>query len=134
MKPVALLVMLFTASPAAHGSDFRYCDLQGVVQSAVAHPGGRARDFDFTVLVSAAKPESGKKARTGYTDCSEFVGERIDIRLRLPKRHGEPLAGDTIGFNYSAVDGFDAEGNFAGTSIQASLLSYRSGNTPQKGR
>ena len=66
----------------------------------------------------------------GYTDCSEFVREKVEIRLQLPERFGQPHPGDQIAFNYSAIDGFDANGNFAGTSVDATLISYQIGGSP----
>ena len=131
MRKILLLPIALSAFwPSAHASDFRFCDMAGTVQSVTLRPGDKGRVFDFAVLVSSAQPEKGERGKMGYTDCSEFVGEKIEIRLQLPKRFGQPGSGDHIAFNYSAVDGFDANGEFAGTFIDAKLHSYQGASSP----
>jgi hypothetical protein len=130
MKQTMLVALIF--SFPAHtvlASDFRFCDMEGTVSEAILHKGNRARVYDFSVLVSSARPEKGERGKMGYTDCSEFVGKKVGFRLQLPNHVGRPISGDFIAFNYSAVDGFGADGNFAGTFINASLHSYQSVNS-----
>lgn len=78
---------------AAHASDFRFCEMDGAVESATAYDGSR-RTFDVVVHVASSRKEKGERGKLGYTDCSEYVGERVDVRLQIPPRYGEPARGD----------------------------------------
>ncbi len=127
MKPAWLLLVAITAflSSMAVASDFRFCDMEGTVQKATLVPGSKARTFDLVVFVSASRVEKGERGELGYTDCSEFLGETVEIRLHLPETDGEPGKGDFVAFNYSAIDGFGSRGEFIGTYINAALHEYR---------
>lgn len=123
MKTLAagLLFFLFSASQA---SDFRFCEMEATLQAAAPYSGKKARVFDLKVAVDTAQVDESSEFG-GYTDCSEFVGESVEIRLQIPRRFAPPAMGDKISFKYSQVDGFDASGNYLGTSINASLTSYQ---------
>src|SRR5688572_18822852 len=127
MKMLAPVVMFFL-SAAAQASDFRFCEMEGTLQAAVPHPGQKARVYDLEVAVATANVDKSVQIG-GYTDCSEFVGEVVEVRLQIPRRFAPPVAGDKVRFRYSRVDGFDAGGNFAGTSINASLTRYQRPST-----
>jgi hypothetical protein len=122
---LSLLALAASVPSATFASDFRFCDMEGEVQKAILNAGNKARVFDLVVLVSASHVEKGERGKMGYTDCSEYIGESVEIRLQVPDKHGEPAQGDFVAFNYSAIDGFDDRGKFVGTSISAVLHSYR---------
>ncbi|MBL8260778.1 MAG: hypothetical protein JNM58_00025 [Xanthomonadaceae bacterium] len=128
MKTLASVVMFFLCS-ASQASDFRFCEMEGTVQASAPYPGKKARVFDLEVAVATARVDKSAEI-DGCTDCSEFIGEVVEIRLQIPRRFAPPAAGDKITFKYSQIDGFDAGGNFAGTSINASLTDYQRPSTP----
>ncbi len=128
MRILASLVLFFLCS-ASQASDFRFCEMEGIVQVAAPYPGKKARVYDLEVAIATAHVDKSAEIG-GYTDCSEFVGEVVEIRLQVPRRFAPPAAGDKLSFKYSQVDGFDASGNFAGTSINASLIDYQRPSTP----
>ena len=130
MKLLASVLMLFLCpASASQASDFRFCEMEGTVQAATAYPGKKARVFDMKVAVATAQVDESAEI-DGYTDCSEFVGEIVEIRLQIPRGFAPAASGDKLSFKYSQVDGFDASGNFAGTSINASLTNYERPSTP----
>lgn len=122
-------VTMFLLCPASQASDFRFCDMEGTVQTAAPHPGKKPRVYDLMVGVSTAHVDQ-RSDIGGYTDCSEFVGGVVEVRLQIPRRFAPPVTGDKIRFKYSQVDGSDAGGNFSGSSTNASLTSYRRPTTP----
>ena len=128
MKILASVVMFFLCS-ASQASDFRFCEMEGTVQSAAPYQGKKAGVYDLEVAVDSAHVDKSNEIG-GYTDCNEFVGEVVEIRLKIPRQFAQPAAGVKVAFKYSQVDGFDASGNFAGTSINASLTSYQRPSTP----
>jgi hypothetical protein len=127
MKALSLSLSVFVASlpSLAFASDFRFCDMEGTVQKADLHVGNKARVFDLVVLVSSSHVEKGEFGKMGYTDCSEFVGKNVEIRLQIPAMYGKLANGDFVSFNYSAVDGFGPGGKYVGTSISAVLHNYQ---------
>ncbi len=106
-------------------SDFRFCDMEGSVQKATLHSDSTDGVFELSVLVSSARPEKGARGDMGYSDCKEFIGQAIEIQLQIPARFGHPGPGDWVAFNYSAVDGFDADGEFSGQQVDVSFHDYR---------
>jgi hypothetical protein len=90
----------------------------------VLYAGKKARVYDLEVAVNTARIDKSSDP-VGDTDCSEFVGEVVEIRLQIPRRFSPPAAGDKVAFKYSQVDGFDATGRFAGTSINGELIRYQ---------
>lgn len=130
-KILTLSLLSLAFMTPAHASDFQFCDMEGTIESVILQPGNRDRVFRLSVGVSSAKPDT--RTTHGYTDCSEYVGNTIVFQLQLPKQLGQPSTGDFISFNYSAVDGFDSNGEFAGTSINISLRGYKSASR-QNGR
>lgn len=119
--------------PAASASDFRFCDMEGTVQTAEpVRSGDVKRAFELSVLVADAQRENGDRGKMGYTDCLEFIGETVEIKLQIPEHLGDPVPGDRIDFNYSAIDGFGVNGAYIGTFVNASLHSYK-GVAPRTG-
>jgi|JI10StandDraft_1071094.scaffolds.fasta_scaffold714355_1 hypothetical protein len=126
MKTLAAGLLFFLCS-GSQASGFRFCELEGTVQAAAPYSGKKARVFDLKVAVDTAQVDENSEFG-GYTDCSEFVGESVEIRLQIPRRFAQPAVEDGLSFKYSQVDGFDARGNYVGTSINASLTSYQRPN------
>jgi len=129
MKQVLVFsIVLVAFSPAVRASDFRFCDMNGIVQSATIYVGNRARVFDLSVLVSSAEKAEGKLGKMGYTDCHEYLGQKVDIRVHIPEKFGKPSHGDLISFSYASVDVINASGKWS-TSINASLQQYQTAST-----
>lgn len=97
--------------------------MEGTLQAEALYAGNKTHVYDMEVAIDKARVDKSSDL-VGYTDCSEFVGEVVEIRLQIPRRFSPPAAGDNIAFKYSQVDGFDATGSFAGTSIKVSLIRY----------
>jgi hypothetical protein len=120
---------MFFLCSASQASDFRFCEMEGTVRAAAPHQGKKARVYDLEVAVATAHVDKSAEIG-GYTDCNEYVGGVVEIRLQIPRRFAPPAAGDKLTFKYSQIDGFDSSGNFAGTSINASLKNYQRPSTP----
>jgi hypothetical protein len=121
MNPIVTLLacalMLLPGPGLASG--FEYCDLEGSVRSATAAGASRTYDIHLTITDAKRARENGELS---YTDCSEHVGKPMQIRLKLPRRTATPAAGDRLRFSRSVVDGFHADGTFAGSSVTTKLL------------
>jgi hypothetical protein len=124
-RVILTAIVLALWLPPASASGMRFCDLKGTIQTAEAIRSADVdRAFDLSVLIADSQLEKGRHGKMGYTDCREFVGETIVIRLQIPERLGDPSPGDLVAFNYSAIDGFGVNGGYAGTSVNASLHTY----------
>lgn len=123
-KQVLAQTILLFFCPAAWASGFLFCDVEGVIEAVMPHPGREARVFDLSILVSAARQERGERGKWSQSDCGELVGKPLAVRFKIPMGFGKPHPGRRLVFNYSAVDGFDGNGHYAGTSINVSFRRY----------
>lgn len=129
MKSI-LSFLLFTLAAVSPGyaSDFRYCDMVGTIEAIEPKAKNKVPKVALAVRVTAAHREAGPNGKDSYTDCSEFVGETLQLLKRMPKRLGKPVAGNELKFNYSSADYVDATGGYAGTAIKIEYLAL----TPSK--
>jgi len=124
-KPWILVALAVTVATPALASDMRFCDMSGEIESAVYRTNRKVLfsrgkpTYDLTVAVSESAVAQGDRDMGSYTDCSEFIGVSVDIRLDIPKRLGEPQVGDRIEFYYSQIDTVGVDGY--GTSVCAEL-------------
>jgi len=79
--------------------------------------------FDVRVNVASAQVDNDA-ASESYTDCLEYIGRNVEATLRLPRKHGQPKAGDRIVITRSVVDGFDLKTLRDVTHVKAKLVSY----------
>lgn len=110
---VVCLASLFGATPA-RASWFEFCDIQGVVRQ-VEHVGDST--MRIVVDVTQASRSRGALGRMSYIDCSEYVGRPLDADFDSPRRNRLPSVGDLVSFSRSAIDTFNAQGEFAGTTV-----------------
>ncbi len=101
--------------------------MEGRVESVMPAINSGHRVLDFRVAVSSAQPDK-KAAPESYTDCAEYVGRSVELRLPLPRQHGRPAEGDWIVFTRSVVNSFDdpTTGDTV-SSVQVKLLAYEAG-------
>ncbi len=133
----SLMAILVAVAAGSHvqASDMRFCDLAGEIESAVYRPNREVLfsqpkpTYDLTVTVAESTLAKGGRDRGSYTDCSEFAGVSVDIRLDIPKRFGTPRAGDRIEFYYSAIDVVGVHGH--AVSVCAELLRLDPANNEQ---
>ena len=79
----------------AEASWFEFCRMEGLVESATPATSRGPRMFDFRVNVASAKVDNDA-ASESYTDCLEYIGRNVEATLHLPRKHGQPKAGDRI--------------------------------------
>lgn len=124
-----LIVVAAMASLDARSSGFEICELVGEVRAI--SPAASKRTFNIQVVVSeSAKAKDG--GGNSYSDCSERVGKSLDIELRLPRDADVPQQADRITFHWSAIDGFNADGSFAGTSVSTRFLKLQKSSSQEK--
>ena len=118
---VRLFIGLFglLVSTAAHSSWFEYCELEGEIARAERDRASGVGAYRIGVLVNAAEVTHLMR-NEAYTDCSEHLGTPpLDAVVVFP-RGRTPVAGDTVRFSRSAVDGIGPDGN-EGSSVRTRL-------------
>lgn len=112
-------VLCFLAPMAAHASWFEYCELEGEIVRAERDRASGVGAYRIGVLVNAVEVTHAMR-NEAYTDCREHLGmPPLDAVVVFP-RGRTPVAGDTVRFSRSAVDGIDADGN-EGSSVRTRL-------------
>ena len=124
LPAAAVLAAALLAAPAARASYFEFCDLGGTVATAVVEDPARPRVVTVTVAIDSAA-RARELGDISYSDCGEHVGETLEAWLEMPAAEPPPAAGDYVCFSRSVVDGFDHDGNFAGTSTKTELIELR---------
>lgn len=121
MKKI-LVAATFSLSAAlpAHASGFEFCDLGGEVRAAAKSGDG----YTLTVMVSDAA-RAKQDGELSYTDCTGYAGKAMTVTLALPRGQAVPEPGDHIAFSRSRVDGFNADGQFTGTSEKTQFVRLR---------
>jgi hypothetical protein len=124
MKRALAIVLLAAAliPSAARASWFEFCEIDGQVASVAAESGKNVYSLIVAVMVARRSPQGSLR---GYTDCSEHVGNNMEVTLKVPRRKGRPTVGDEITFFRSAIDTFSADGAFAGTSVSFEFRALR---------
>lgn len=125
MNVVTAVILLSTSLLPfrAEASWFEFCRMEGLVQSVTPTTDGPPRSFDFKVNVSSARTDDDA-ARESYTDCLEYIGRDVEVTLRLPRKYGQPRAGERIVITRSLVDGFDLKTLQDVTHVKTKLVSY----------
>lgn len=111
---IGLAAIALIVPAASHASWFEYCDLRGAIRNV------EKTDDGYVVVVSVTDATRSKEnGELGYTDCSEHRGKDTTLTLT---GDAVPVVGDHIAFSRSAVDGFTADGKFAGTTVTTHLI------------
>ena len=117
MNPRAVAVLWLLAAVAAGGARASWheaCELEGEVLAA-----GRDRDsgtgaYRVEVRIDDAAPTPRED---GDTDCREYMGMTVDAVVVFPRAR-VPAPGPLLRFQRTAVDGVDALGGHAGTTVR----------------
>lgn len=121
-RALTILVASLLALPhAGQASWFEFCDLAGDITEVASTAERRQYTLDVDVASATRSKQGGLSS---YTDCTEHIGQSMQIVLTLPRRAGQPSTGDRIEFSRSAVDVFDS-GGYAGTSVQVRFRALR---------
>ena len=120
----AVFIAGVLALAPAHASHFEFCDLAGTVRTVSVPDPARPRDVELTVEVDTAARAKDLGAES-YTDCTEHLGATLEAWFGIPADMPLPRPGDRIDFSRSVIDGFAADGGFAGTSIRTDLIELR---------
>lgn len=113
--PGRLIILACLALPnAAVASWLEFCDLEGEIVGVTKAEVRGEYAMDLRIL-AASRDETGP--HRGYTDCSEHLGQTMQVALAIPVGEGEPAPGDRVAFNRSAIDVFGPNG-YAGTSVR----------------
>ena len=116
---LAIALFCLLAPMAAQASWFEYCELEGEIVRAQRDRASGVGAYRIGVLVNAAEVTHAKR-NDAYTNCSEHLGmPPLDAVVVFP-RGRTPVAGDTVRFSRSAVDGVGPEGN-EGSSVRTRL-------------
>jgi hypothetical protein len=123
LKTTTLLALcaLSGFAPTAHASWFEFCDLEGRIES-VGAPKDEATTHTVTIVAARRAREMGEES---YTDCSEHLGESMDVAIELPARAGTPANGDVLVFSRSSIDAFDHQGEFLGNQVGFEFIGLR---------
>ena len=136
MRNIGLLIAVAMSSATpVFASGALYCEMSGIVESAVHRAnrkvlfGPAAPTYDLRVAVS----ESAESDRVGLssTECGDFVGSAIDIRLDASDGLVIPQVGDRIAFSYSRIDVYGVNGH--GVSACSELLRLVAAENHQRG-
>ena len=114
MKSLIAAVIAGLAPTVAPASGFASCDLRGAIRSVAQ------TDAGYVVTVSVTDATRGaKNGDAAYTDCSDHLGRETTLTLTGA---AVPAVGDHLTFSRSAVDGYGADGAFAGTTTVQHLI------------
>ncbi len=124
MKGLALLLAASTLTLpiSARASWFEYCDIEGEIREVA--PTDAKRTYAITVLVNSSA-RAKLQGNESYSDCSEHLGETMQVKLKLPRKVGSPANGDHLLFYRTAADCFGPNGDFIGQCISNRFLRLR---------
>jgi hypothetical protein len=124
MKPWLVFIAIASFAGPASASWFEFCEIEGQVTTVLVEKHAKSDTYNVTLGVTSAK-RAKEHGDQSYTDCHDYVGKSQTISIHIPNDFGKPQSGDTLTYNWSAFDGFNKDGSFAGTFISTHILALK---------
>ncbi|WP_162925723.1 hypothetical protein [Isoalcanivorax indicus] len=120
-RVLAIFVLPLLFFPCiSRASWIEFCDFVGEIAQVVSL--SEAGQYTLNLIIVEAA-HSADRGEGGYTDCAAYVGESMQVVLKIPAPAGLPVAGDYVEFSRSAVEFFGPDGPVdLGVEVQFILL------------